>query len=243
MKRSFCETDEEENQTKKLHLTEPEKIIEEQVNFTQEIEKEDSGSSDNSSSSSDNSSSSSDNSSNSNDNSSSSSDSSSNSSSSEENIIMFTPNSLERQVIKKSFAMICRSRCDDWNGELPVPDKFTMAMILKEKAVFYVEKYAAYDVIVEIRTNFQKDETSCKIVYTNEENNKTETLYLFWKSATDIKDNKFKVVIEKDFSESSYVFFSRKIMKKFIAKFGYFDIPYFHWCDASEARNHLYNID
>jgi len=150
------------------------------------------------------------------------------------NVITFFPDVTERQVISKSLALIGRSNRDDWNDSIPIPYKNVNAMILREKTVFYVEgNYYPYDLIVEIQYDLKKN-TSCKISYKGDGTNKKNVLYMFW-------TKRDKIIIEKDYIENRYFFFSRKFVKRFIKKEND-KHGYLYWCDHRLARDHLYDI-
>lgn len=158
---------------------------------------------------------------------------------SEQNFTNFYPNCLERQIVQKTLAVITRARPEDWNENLPVPDEYTSTMILREKAVFYDEdNYIPFDVTIELRYDVRKSQTSCRIHYTNENDKKTNILYVFWNSKSSTEDFTFNITVEKDDSESRYFFFSRKVMKRF--DFNSNSDEYLPWCDVSNVREHIY---
>ena len=144
----------------------------------------------------------------------------------------FIPSCIEKQVICKAMAMICRSNMSDWNCEFD-----NKRMFLREKTIiFEKEIYNLYNITIDV--NYEYFYTTCTINYSNEKVFKT--IYTTWETEfTGDYDDYDNIAIYKFVNEKCYIIFD-----KFVKKVVYFNPrnEECSWCYFSDARYHLNRI-
>lgn len=141
----------------------------------------------------------------------------------------FIPSEIEKQIVCKSLAMICRSNMYDWITGICEEDSH---MTLSEFThILHEGKAVSSGITIYIRYN--ENTTICNITYTLE-NKKTENIELQWERIWDT------IYISKTVYERYYLVFSKEISQTFkiIPK----DCSEDAWCYFQDARRHLNRI-
>ena len=145
----------------------------------------------------------------------------------------FIPSDFDKQVIRLSLGMIRNSNMFDWD----LANSYdTCMMILKDMKVICIDQ-ECFDCEIVNKVEYDEDYTSCAIACTNKKTSKMHNIYLVW--YTNDKNSNI-LNISKDFYESSYLLFKRKIRKECIIETE--DCPTLSWCYFPDARIHLNRI-
>lgn len=138
----------------------------------------------------------------------------------------FVPSDIEKQIICKSLAMICRSNMYDWNVTN------NKEMILCELGILSnCDKFLSCNVTVNVKYNHQT--TNCVIIYSLE-NEITQSLQLEWDEYYDI------IYISKIVNQKYWLFFNAKVLQTFTTIPE--DCDEDSWCYFQDARRHLNRI-
>jgi hypothetical protein len=156
---------------------------------------------------------------------------------------VFEPTDIEKQVIRHSLAMICRSNASDWNYLISEDED---NMVLKEKCILLNEKRKTinYDIILEV--NCMENVTCCRILYnlekdpfSLEKNPKFYELFYNWNNINNcITFTKEEEII------TNYFFSLRSVVNKItktrciVPENSRVD----SWCYFQDARSHLNSL-
>lgn len=142
----------------------------------------------------------------------------------------FIPSNIEKQIVSKTFAAICRSNMSDWIVD-ENDDCYSKMIICEIGGV--IENDTNISCGVNIEVFCREDCTVCDILY-NLETGQSGTLYLYWNNYSD------QLTVSKIISKRCYFVFSYDIIEKFYICPT--DCIEDSWCYFKDARRHLDRI-
>lgn len=147
---------------------------------------------------------------------------------------VFDPSLIEKQVIRQSLALICRSNMSDWACELK-----ENTMLLRDVGVVMEGcEGICSDIVVEI--TYDTFNTYCHILYSLN-NQERKSIYLRWETEFVGNYETFDTIsISKYVDKTVFLFFTKTIRQT--RNFNPRECEEDGWCYFADARSHLEKI-